>query len=302
MFPKPLALAPLAMAAALGLAAPATGETVRTALGSVELEPPRTVAVYDIAALDTLAALGVPVAGVPGRLYLPRLESAVADAQIVGDIFEPDLEALNALAPDLVIVGTRSSPQKRQTERVAPTIDMTVDSTALLADAKARIEDYGALFGKGEAAAALISDLERDAEAARTAAMGKGNALIVMTNGPKISVYGPGSRFGWLHEVAGIPPAAADIAVSAHGEAASFEFIAEVDPDWLIVLDRAAAIGADGQGANATLDNALVRATKAWQRGQVIHLPAAELYIAAGGANATSNVLRALADGFSAEP
>ncbi len=34
-------------------------------------------------------------------------------------------------------------------------------------------------------------------EAARTAVAGKGDALIAMTNGPKVSAYGPRSRLGW---------------------------------------------------------------------------------------------------------
>jgi iron complex transport system substrate-binding protein len=30
-----------------------------------------------------------------------------------------------------------------------------------------------------------------------------------MTNGPKVSTYGPGSRFGWVHAALDLPPAIA---------------------------------------------------------------------------------------------
>lgn len=273
----------------------AAAGTIETATGPEEVASlPQRVAVYDIAALDTLTALGVDVIGVPDKVYLPELEGA---AERVGTLFEPDLEALNALAPDLVIVGGRSSAQKRQTERVAKTIDMTIGS---FADARQRITDYGTLFGREEAARALLAELDADVAAVRKAADGMGDALIVMTNGPKISVFGPGSRFGWLHDELGIPAAAPDVAASSHGDAASFEFLASADPDWLIVLDRAAAIGSGEQSALATLDNVLVRGTSAWKKGHVIVLPAAELYIAAGGARSTQRILKALVDGLSA--
>jgi iron complex transport system substrate-binding protein len=167
-----------------------------------------------------------------------------------------------------------------------------------VADARARLETYGRLFGREEQAATALNELDAAISAARTVMQGKGNGLIIMTNGPKISAYGPGSRFGWLHTDLGLTPASADIATAIHGEAVSFEFIRKVDPDWLIVVDRAAAIGASDASARATLDNAVVRATRAWQRDRVVYLPAADLYIAAGGVDAMTRVLGTLTQSF----
>ena len=299
LFPRASTMLAFACAAALLACAPARAVTIDTATGPAEIDArPDTVAVYDIAAIDTIHALGVPIAGVPDKLYLPQLGDVAGGAVVVGTLFEPDLEALNALAPDLVIVGGRSSRQAGETARVAPTIDMTIDGTHLLAEARARIETYGALFGREDAAAPLLAALDADIAAARDAADGRGTALVVMTNGPKISVYGPGSRFGWIHNELAIPAAVDDLDAGIHGDAVSFEFIAEADPDWLIVIDRAAAIGSGEQNATQTLDNALVAGTTAWTKGQVIHLPAADLYIGAGGASATARVLEAIAEGF----
>ena len=97
-----------------------------------------------------------------------------------------------------------------------------------------------------------------------TAIAGKGKGLIILTNGPKISAYGQGARFGWIHGELGLPEAVENIETTAHGEAISFEFIHQADPDWLLVLDRAAAIGAEAQGAQATLDNPLVRVSSSF--------------------------------------
>jgi len=288
--------------AALALSAlSASAMDVSTARGTVSVEGvPKTIAVYDAAAIDTLNRLGIHPAGVPDKLYVPELEAAKGNAAAVGTLFEPDLEALSALAPDLVIVGSRSAAKAEVTARIAPTLDMTIDGDNLFADAKARLATYGDLFGKAEEAKAAAEELDAKLAAAKAAVAGKGKALIVMTNGPKVSAYGPGSRFGWVHGVLGLPPAMEDIQSATHGEAVSFEFIREANPDWLLVLDRAVAVASSEQAAKVTLDNELVAGTTAWKKGQVVYLPAAEFYIADGGVQSLGRVLAAIADAFSA--
>lgn len=273
-----------ALAAALTLAAlPALADpvTIATARGPVSLPArPASVAVYDVAAADTLAALGVPAAGLPEKLYVRYLDPKAAAP--IGTLFEPDLEALSALAPDLIVVGARSAAQFDAVAQVAPTLDMTI-SADVVGDARARLAAYGALFGKETKAAELAAALDTRIAAVQAAAQGKGDALIVLTNGPKISAYGRGSRFGWLHDTVGLPEAYPALKPEVHGDAISFEFIAEVDPDWLIVVDRGAATGAEGPAALDTLNNPLVAGTKAAKAGQVVTLNAANLYIAGGG-------------------
>ncbi len=292
----------IAMLAALALPAPASAETIeiQTAQGTVRVQAkPSRVAVFDMAALDTLDLLGVKAAGVPDRVFLPELKSAAAGGEVVGTLFEPNLEALSALDPDLIILGGRSSPKAKFTARIAPTIDMTIDGQELVRDAEARLQAYGRLFGREQTAEQERQKFNAAIVAARDAAKGKGRALIVMTNGPKISAFGLGSRFGWIHSTLRIEPAVTTMAPSIHGEAVSFEFVRKADPDWLIVVDRAMAIGAGDNQARATLDNELVRDTKAWKSGRVIYLPSADLYIAGGGIQAMTRVLAALTRGFS---
>lgn len=290
------------MVVGLWLAAlPAFGFDVETYAGKVTVEgTPAKVAVFDIAALDTLLAIGVKPAGIPKNLYLPELSDLKGKADVVGDIFEPDLEALSALAPDMVIVGGRSSGKEKMTGTVAPSLDMTMDGVDVVDQARQRAMIYGRIFGKQVEAEKALADFDAALAGAQAAVHGKGKALIVMTNGPKITAYGADSRFGWVHKALDLPPAVEDVQAATHGEPVSFEFIAKVDPDWLLVLDRAAAIGANDQNAKATLDNALVAGTKASKRGQVVYLPSADFYIAAGGLRATERVLTAIATAFSA--
>ncbi|MCV9962024.1 siderophore ABC transporter substrate-binding protein [Pararhizobium sp. BT-229] len=285
---------------AIALAGSVNAADVSTATGTVSIEAtPAKIAVFDIAAIDTLDSLGVEIAGLPSNLYLPELAHLKEGAAVVGDIFEPNLEALSELEPDLIIVGGRSSTQVEATSQVAPTIDMTMDGDDLLQQAKTRLSTYGGLFGKQAEAEAATKALDAVVEKAHAAVSGKGKVLIVMTNGPKVTAYGPGSRFGWVHAALDLPAAVPDVEAATHGEAVSFEFIRKANPDWLLVLDRAAAIGSEDQNAKTTLDNELVAETTAWKKGQVIYLPAGDFYIAAGGVQAMSRVFTAITDAYS---
>jgi len=274
----------LAFAAAI-MASPLYAQTVSvdTFAGPVDIAAePETIAVFDLAAFDTLTALGVSAEGLVRPVFLPYLEAAAANSVPVGSLFEPDFEAVFALNPDLVIAGGRSSGQVEELARIAPTIDMTIWHDTV-GDGLARLKAYGDLFGKQEKAAQLAEAFEGKLAEVRDAVAGQGNALIVMTNGPKVSAYGTGGRFGWLHDALELPEAVESVEQNTHGEAISFEFIREANPDILLVIDRLAAVGQDGDSARATLDNALVQETTAWKTGRVIYLSPAPIYIAGGG-------------------
>lgn len=281
-------------------AAQADPVTIETARGTVTVEAaPERVVVLDIAALDTIDALGFAPIGVPGTLYVDYLGHLSDSAQAVGTLFEPDFETIAGLAPDLIVIGGRSAAQYDALANIAPTIDMTITGEVSLTDeAVARLDAYGTLFNRVDEAAALKSDVAARLETARDAVADAGSALIVMTNGPKVSAYGPGSRFGWLHSELGLTPVIEDIEAATHGEAISFEFIHEANPDWLIVVDRAAAIGAKGESARETLDNPLVAETTAWKSGQIAWIDGARIYVADGGLRSLTGLLDQMTTAF----
>lgn len=240
---------------------------------------PRNVLVYDLATLDILQALGVEVQGVPETKFPPYLQS-YSDAKYrkIGSLFEPNLEAVNAAKPDLVIVAGRSSAKYADVAKLAPTIDLTVDPKDFLNSVFRNVETLGRIFGKEARAKELITQTQSEIAALKTLGEKAGKGMIVLTTGGKMSAYGPGSRFGVLHDSFGIAPAQSKLTVSNHGQAISHEFILQTNPDWLFVIDRDAAIGRDGTAAARQLDNELVRQTKAWRKKQVVYLDAARWY------------------------
>lgn len=266
------------------LSAQAADVNIQTARGDVTLaQNPAKIAVYDLSALDSIDALGVNI-GASLDEKLDYLNPVIEKAVHVGDIFKPDIEALNAYQPNFVVIGGRSADTYNDVKKYFPnTVDMTLNNLNLFEDGLQRIEDYGKLFNKTAEADALKAKLTQLISDTQKVTKNKGKGLILLISGNKISAYGPKSRLGWVHTKLGVAEADKDIKDGRHGQPVSFEYIKKTNPDWLFVLDRGAAIGKEGISAAQVLDNPLVADTTAWKKGQVVYFSAAA-YLAPGGA------------------
>lgn len=292
----------LGMAGGAGAGWAAATVTVKDHAGEVRVPlKPRTVLVLDLAALDILQALGAEVQGVPAQ-KMPALLARYADSARypqVGSLFEPDYERIRALKPDLIIAGNRSLPKIEELKKFAPVLDVTIDNQQQLDHVHRNIRALAAVYGLKAKGEAEIQSVDQAVAALRVKAARQGPGLFLMTNGGKLSVYGPGSRFDMLYTVFGAKPLPQKIEVSKHGQAVSFEYLLKANPEWLFVLDRDAAIGREGQAAQQLLDNRLVQATKAWRRKQVVYLDAANWYLLSnGGPGALKANIQQLSDAF----
>ncbi|WP_114700509.1 siderophore ABC transporter substrate-binding protein [Psychrobacter proteolyticus] len=273
---------------------------VNTVKGDVELAMnPSPLVVYDMTLMQDLAALDVAVDGMPGGLLLKNLHSETQpDPKSVGTVFEPDLEALNAMQPQAILVGSRMAEKYDELSSIAPTLDMSIDTANIYESSKQRLHDLGALFGKSDQAAKLQQNIDGlITETKSLTKENKGTGLVVMVNGNKMSAYGDKSRYGFIHTVLGVPMADDKIADAPHGQPISFEYIQKANPDWLFVIDRSAAIGEDGIGAKAVLDNPLVAQSNAWSKQQVVYL-SPDSYLAFGGYYQWMQDLTTIKDAF----
>lgn len=273
--------------------------TVNTVKGDVELAiNPSPLVVYDMTLMQNLAALDVAVDGMPGNLRLDNLHSDTQpEPKAVGTVFEPDLEALNAMRPQAILVGSRMAEKYDELSSIASTLDMTIDTANIYESSKQRLHDLGALFGKSDQAAKLQQNIDTLIDETKGVTKDKGTGLVVMVNGNKMSAYGDKSRYGFIHTVLGVPMADKQIADAPHGQPVSFEYIQKANPDWLFVIDRSAAIGEDGIGAKAVLDNPLVAQTNAWSKQQVVYL-SPDSYLAFGGYYQWMQDLTTIKDAF----
>ena len=292
----------LSMAAAI---APSRAEdiAIRHAQGETAVPlKPETVLVFDMASIDTLDALGVEIDGVPGGGKPEYLSKYNGDEYAkVGTLFEPDYEAVNALEPDLIVVGGRSAAKYTDLAKFAPTIDLTVDQANYLDSMRSNVETLARIFGKESEAEAKIAALTADIEKLNAAAKDAGRVLTVLTTGGRMSAHGEGGRFGIIYGAFGFTPSADGLATGTHGQSISNEFILENNPDWLFVLDRDAAIGREGQSAQQQLDNDLVRQTTAWQKNQVVYLSGANWYLIGGGLTAMAQNVKQLSEALSSK-
>lgn len=266
-------------------AASGTRITVKHAQGETEIPVnPKKVISFDMPSVDTLNELNVEVAGLP-KDNLPDFLSKYKDNKYVdaGTLFEPNYEAVNAAQPDLIIVGGRSAAAYEKLSQIAPTIDLTINQKDWLNSFTEVTKTLGRIFQREAAADEALQTINSKIEKVKAQAANKGTGLIVLTTGGKVSAYGPGSRFGIIHDVLGVTPAESNVKSSTHGESISFEYIRDKNPDWLFVVDRDAATGEKADAAKKVLDNALVAKTKAWQSNQVIYLDPVRWYIVGAG-------------------
>ncbi len=264
---------------------------------------PENVIVFEYSALDTLNELGIDsVVGVPQGNAIPAfLSKYQAEPYVnVGTLFEPDYEKVNELKPGLSIVGGRSAATYPELSKISPVLDVSTNVTDVLGSLKTNWTNIGLIFDKEEEVASRIAAIDTAvADLQAKAAERGGTALIVMVNGGEISAYGPGSRFGIIHDLFGIAPVIEDIETATHGDAISFEFILEHDPDILFVIDRDSALNTEGALAAAeVLDNELMHQTKAWQNDDIAYLDGAIWYLANAGIGTFATMLEEVSAGL----
>ncbi|WP_445670608.1 siderophore ABC transporter substrate-binding protein [Peribacillus sp. FSL K6-1552] len=272
--------------------------TVKHQLGETKVKTnPEKVVVFDMGTLDTLDKLGVEVAAVPHDglpEYLSKYEGTTENA---GGLKEPDFEKINEIAPDLILISGRQSDAYEELSKIAPTVYVGVDTTKYMESFEENVTLLGKIFGKEKEAAKEFASVEENITALKEKAPTDKKGLIILASGGKVSAYGPDSRFGIIHDVFGVPAVDDKLEVSTHGQSISFEYIAEKDPDYLFVVDRDAVAG-DGAAAKETVENDIVKNTKAYKEGNIIYLDPNYWYLSGGGLESVDSMVKEVSEGI----
>ncbi|MCX8617529.1 siderophore ABC transporter substrate-binding protein [Gilliamella sp. B2923] len=260
---------------------------IKHAQGETSFEyAPKKVAVFNIATLDIIDALNIPVTAVPqSDVHLPDFLSKYSDKSYtnIGTLFEPNYEVLSSINPDLIIAGGRATDAYPKLEKLAKTISLDIDSNNFLASLTERTRQLGWIFEKEKEASKLIEDFNQKIEQLKPKTSTAGSALMIMVNGGKMSAYGPKSRFGFVFDVLGFKPAAVFQEAGRHGNSITSEFVLSVDPQWIFVIDRDSAIGnKEALSAQQVLNNELIQKTAAWKNNHIVYLDSTSMYIAGG--------------------
>ncbi len=277
----------LSIACALLIASVAFAQTIVIdhELGTTEVaKNPKRVVVFDFGALDSLDKLGIDVIATAKQNLPPYLAKYRSEQYAnVGSLTEPDFEAINELKPDLILISGRQSTHYPELSRIAPTVYVGVNTSDYVGSFKKNMATLGAIFGKEEAVSQALAEIDAAIADVRERALGN-TALIALVTGGKANTYGPGSRFGFVYDVLGFTPVDQNIVSSTHGQNISWEYFLVYDPDYILVIDRDAAVGSDGASpAKQVVENALVKETKAYKNGRIAYLDPYYWYLSGGG-------------------
>jgi len=271
-----------------------TGQTITvthmSGITEVPVNPTRVV-VFDMGILDTMEALGLDryIIGIPMNV-IPRSLERFGQSPFInmGTLHQPNLEIVVSHDPDLIIISGRARPMFDELSRIAPTVDLAIDNDNIMGSFRANNTYLGRIFGREAEVAAMLADIDAQiAEVSREAqALGQGS-LIILHNQGSLRAFGPGSRFGFIHDVLGVPPVDPAIPVAGHGHVVSNEYIVANNPDIMFVLDRN-YIAERTATPRHDIENELVRLTTAFANGNIFYLDTELWYLAVGGVQGKS--------------
>lgn len=257
---------------------------------------PQRIAILDMASLDILDALGLGdrVVG-SAQTSLDYLQQYVTDENIanLGTIKEADLEAVMACEPDVIFIGGRLSGSYDALSEIAPVVYLSTDAEiGVVESVRQNAATIASMFGLEDQVETLMADFSARVDALAAFAEGKTAVVGLCTSG-SFNVLGSDGRCSIISVEIGFDNLGDGDVTSTHGNESSFELIVELDPDYMFVLDRDAAIGTDGsQLAQEIVENELVMGTRAYQDGHIVYLAhPAVWYTAEGGITALDIML-----------
>ena len=172
---------------------------------------------------ETLCALGA-CDRLVGRDALSDAPAAALAAPSLGTAFAPDLEALVAVAPDLVLADAFTG----LTEALAPFgIAVYAGTPQRLDELAAYVADLGALLGLDAEAARLAAELDAGFEAVRAAVADLPRPTVFVEIDATPYAAGPTSLVGAIVDLAG----------GAHVVDAALGDYPQVDPEHVVVQD-----------------------------------------------------------------
>lgn len=253
----------------------------------VTIESGDAVIATDNRIFRTLEDWGVELTAAPLALMNEGTVDYPADDSIIdlGSHREPNMEGFVEAQPDLVLNGQRFSDM---TEEIKPLIGEAafvdtnvVEGEPLDGELRRLTTLLGEVFGQQEQAETLISDFDAAIEAAKGAYDAEQTVVGLIATGGDLSYAAPstGRAIGPVFDMLGLTPALDREGSSNHqGDDISVEAIAEANPDWLLVMDRDAAVSASAeegyQPAAELIENSeALQDVTAVKEGNIVYLP-----------------------------
>lgn len=248
---------------------------------------PTSVVATDNRTFETLAEWDVELSAAAVAL-MPKSNEYTKDDSIVdlGIHREPKLEAVVAVEPDLIINGQRYADHHDKLSELVP--DATIleldprEDQAFDEELKRQTSVLGEIFDKRDEAQQINDDFDAAIKRATQAYDSDETVMGLNTSGGEFGYVAPGNGrvIGPMFDILGLEPAldVKDGSDDHQGDDISVEAIAKADPDWVLVMDRDAAITAEDEDYTPAKD--LIENSEALQdvtaikKGNVLYMPA----------------------------
>ena len=201
--------------------------TIKTANGDVKVPTnPKKIVTLDLGAADTIRALGKEssIVGMPKKTLPAYLKNLPSSIKNVGSMKEPNMEAIAALKPDLIIASGRTAQYVKKLKEIAPTVLFQTDNKDYWGSTKKNILSLASIFGEDgtKKAKSELATLDKEIQTVVAAnEKSNKNALAMMLNEGAISAFGAKSRFAFLYSTLKFKPTDAKIKESRHGQEGS---------------------------------------------------------------------------------
>ena len=249
--------------------------------------PAENVVATDNRVFRTLEDWGIELAAAPVNLMPPNLDYKTNDSIVnLGTHREPDLEAVVAVEPDLIINGQRFAQYGEDFAKLAPEaaiVDLTPrEDKPFDEELRRQTTALGEMFGKQDEADKLIEDFDKSIERAKAAYDKQDKVMGVITSGGNVNYAAPGSgrSLGPIFQILGLTPAleVENASTDHEGDDISVEAIADSNPDIMLVMDRDAATaennGEEYTPANELIaDSAALKNVAAVTEDRIIYMP-----------------------------
>lgn len=258
--------------------------TIEDNHGSVDVKtPPTTVVSTDNRTFETLEAWGIKLAAAPKALMPSTIGYKTDDSIVdIGNHREPDLEALAATNPDFILNGQRFTKYYEDIKKLNPDAAMVEleprDGEAIDSELKRQTTALGNIFGKESEAEKLNNDFDSAISKAKEAYKSDQKVMAVDVSGGEIGYVAPtkGRFWGPLYDLVGMTPALTieNASDNHEGDDISVEAIAESNPDWILVIDRDAAIKEGATPAKDVIEgNEALKNVNAVKNGNIVYAP-----------------------------
>lgn len=265
---------------------------------------PQRIAILDMAALDIVDSLGLGdrVVGSANISieYLKSYNPDDSNGQIenLGTVKTADLEKVALCEPDVIFIGGRLSSIYNELEAIAPVVFLGVDyDKGVVESTRDNANTIASMFGKEAEVEALFDGFQPRIDALNAVLAGH-DVLLAMYNSNAMGLMDTNAQLNIIARELGannLGESVGEETKPTHGDEASWETIVQLNPEYMFILDRSAAIGASEEGllsAQEVIENDLIKELDVYKNGKIVYLAHANVwYTSTGGVQALDTML-----------